>query len=408
MRERLRYWVWLSQCFSYGSGKLGRLVEAGADPEKLCLDGREYRKSFGFLDENDLNRLAHVSIERADLILEDCEKKKIWAVSIEDALHPPPLRHIYGPPVVLYGKGELTGLSETLRVTIVGTRECSDYAKSAAGNIAFQLARTGVTVVSGCAVGIDEYAHRGAVKAGGRSVGILACGADVNYPRDTETVRDHMLYRGGALITELPPGTHVNRNYFATRNRLLAGISEGVFVVQAPQRSGALITAELAVEQGKELFCLPPANIFDPNYLGVVPYLRDGAVPVYSAADILSEYEAQWADRINLEALHKPVRPAAQSAARVADEPAYQAKPAPAAAAGKAKASPPSAAELSLSDALREIYALLEDAPRPMDEIIRQSGKQPPEVLAALTELELLGLVTAYPGRLYGRADGAR
>ena len=383
MRERLRYWVWLSQCFSYGSGKLGRLVEAGADPEKLCLEGREYRKSFGFLDENDLNRLAHVSIERADLILEDCEKKKIWAVSIEDDLYPPPLRHIYGPPVVLYGKGELTGLSETLRVTIV-------------------------TVVSGCAVGIDEYAHRGAVKAGGRSVGILACGADVNYPRDTETVRDHMLYRGGALITELPPGTHVNRNYFATRNRLLAGISEGVFVVQAPQRSGALITAELAVEQGKELFCLPPANIFDPHYLGVVPYLRAGAVPVYSAADILSEYEAQWADRINLEALHKPVRPAAQSAARVADEPAYQAKPAPAAAAGKAKASPPPAAELSLSDALREIYALLEDAPRPMDEIIRQSGKQPPEVLAALTELELLGLVTAYPGRLYGRADGAR
>lgn len=410
MRERLRYWVWFSQCFPYGSDKISRFLEAGADPEKLCLEGREYRRSFGILTQKELDRLDHVSLERADLILDDCEKLGIWAVSMEDDLYPPPLRHVYGPPAVLYGKGDLSGLAETLRITIVGTRNCTDYAKSAAGNIAFQLARAGVTVVSGCAVGIDEYAHRGTIRAGGRGIGILACGADVNYPRDTEQVRDHLLYRGGALITELPPGTHVNRNYFSTRNRLLAGIAEGVFVVQAPQRSGALITAELAVEQGKELFCLPPANIFDPAYLGVVPYLRDGAVPVYHVSDILSEYAAQWEDRINLEALNRPVRLSAgqSSTAQVADEPAYQAgqdtppgetaPPPPAPFAGAAK---PDCAQLS--DALREIYALLEDAPRPMDEVIRQSGKRPQEVLSALTELELLGLARAYPGRLYGR-----
>lgn len=409
MNERLRYWVWLSQCFSYGSTKPAQLLEAGADPVQLYEQGREYRQSFDVLTTKELSRMEKISLERADFILSECEKHKIWVLTWEDELFPPSLRHIYGPPIVLYGKGNLSGIAETLRLTIVGTRSCSDYAKKVAGNIAYLLAKAGVTVVSGCAVGIDEYAHRGAIKAGGRSIGIMACGVDVNYPADTKQVREHLLYRDGVLLSELPPGANTSAKYFPTRNRLLAGIAEGVFVPQAPRRSGALITAELAIEQGKELFCLPPCDIFDSSYQGVVPYLRDGAVPVYGAEDILSEYAVRWADKINMDALRQPVRPQRKQspAALVADESTYaphRSETVTEAVMSKQPEPKESAEPIRLAGIQKELYVLLEELPRPMDEIIRQSGRKPQEVLAALTEMELLGLVRAYPGGQYGKA----
>ncbi|MGI5894781.1 MAG: DNA-processing protein DprA [Candidatus Merdivicinus sp.] len=406
MEERLRYWIWLSQCFSYGSPKPLELIEAGADPERLYQEGREYRESFGVLNTRDLSRMERISLERADVILDNCQKQNIWAISWENNLFPATLRHIYGPPVVLYGKGNLEGLGQMLRLTIVGTRDSSEYAMSVAGNLSFQLARTGVVIVSGCAVGIDEYAHRGAIRAGGRSVGILACGADVDYPAATRQVREHLLYQNGALLTELPPGTQVNRYYFPVRNRLMAGFSEGVFVVQAPQKSGALITAELAIEQGKELFCLPPCSIFAPEYLGVVPLLRDGAIPVYGVEDILSEYEVQWADQLHLEALKETVKPRRQPTLQVADQPQYtlDTKPPIKQLPEPSIEKIPKAEPIRLIGIQKDLYSMLEETPRPMDDLIRQSGKRPQEVLAALTELELLGLVRAYPGRQYGKA----
>lgn len=392
MTERTVRWVWLSQCFSYGSGKLGKLLQAGVDPELFYEGGDDYRRSFGILNQQDIARIRAVSLDRAYQILDNCRKKNIWAVSWEDPDYPGGFRNIFDPPAVLYGKGDLGGLSETLRITVVGTRNCDDYTRRAAGNLSFHLAGAGVTIVSGCAVGIDEFALRGAVKARSRSIGILACGADVNYPAPNELLKENMLECGGALITELPPGTTVNRSYFPVRNRLMAGIAEGVFVVHAPLRSGALITAEMAVEQGKELFCLPPANIFSASYCGVVPYLRDGAKPVYSAEDILDEYEARWGN-----VLHKRTEPAAKQSLRVpekvlavADASGYHTR----------KPSVP-----VLSEQQKKVYALIPAEPLPVDEIIRISGMPAHQVLSVLTELELAGAVRVFPGRMYGRTE---
>ncbi len=397
MTEKTARWVWLSQCFSYGAGKLGKLLNAGVDPDRFYEEGEEYRRSFGILDQRDFTRIRSVSIDRAYRILDRCRELNIWVVCWDDPTYPEGLRNIFGAPAVLYGKGELNGIWDTLRITVVGTRKSDDYAKRAAGNLSYQLSKAGVTIVSGCAVGIDEFAHRGAVKAQGRSVGILACGADVNYPAANQLLKEKMLEYGGALITELPPGTEVNRHYFPTRNRLLAGISEGIVVIQAPVRSGALITAELAIEQGKELFCLPPADIFHPAYMGVIPYLRDGAKPVYAASDILEEYEARWGDVLSEQPM-LPVRSlpptvsVPQKLPAVADTTGYTKE--------KSNAKLP-----ALSGKQREIYDLLTEEPLPVDVIIRASRDPAHQVLAVLTELELMGVVRVFPGRMYAKAD---
>ncbi len=408
MEDALRYWVWLSQCFPYGSDKPCELLEKGATPEELFQKGRDFRASLGVLQPRELKRMDAVSLDAADLILEKCREENLWILTLEDELYPESLRHIYGAPLVLYGKGRKEALSGSPCLTVVGTRKCSEYAKSAAANISCRLSKGGITIVSGCAVGIDEYAHRGAVKAGGCSIGVMGCGLDVDYPAPNRELKEYMLLRGGALISEFPPGTQPFRKNFPIRNRILAALSDGVFVVQAPERSGSLITAELAVEQGKTVFCLPPCNIFDPLYIGVVPYLRDGAKAVYSAEDILEEYEAQWGDKINRKAaMGKLVSRGEQAKTasdpliqlesrtdvipKVAEKPHYQ-------VSKETRPAEP------VPEELQEIYRLLTKEPRPMDGIIRESGKKPQEVLAALTELELMGLIRAYPGRRYGQA----
>lgn len=414
MNDTLRYWVWLSQCFPCGSDTPCKLLEKGASPEELFEKGRAFRESLGVLSTRELNRMDKVSMERVNLILEKCQEEAIWVISLEDDAYPESLRHIYGAPMILYGKGRKEALTDAPCLTVVGTRKCSDYAKSAAANISLRLSKAGITIVSGCAVGIDEYAHRGALKVGGCTIGVMGCGLDVDYPAANHELKEYILLRGGALISEYPPGTQAFPGNFPVRNRILAALSDGVFVVQAPERSGSLITAELAVEQGKTMYCLPPCNIFDPLYMGVIPYLRDGAKPVYSVEDILEEYEAQWGDKINRQAALEPIRrrtePAPESlpveeppalpttvsvqtlsVPMVAEEPHYE-------------NSRKETEEIPLSPTLQEIYRLLKRNPQPMDGIIRESGRKPQEVLSALTELELLGLARAYPGRQYGQA----
>jgi DNA processing protein len=163
--------------------------------------------------------------------------------------------------------------------------------------ICSDLARAGVVVVSGFAVGLDSAAHRGALLAGGRTVAVLGCGIDVDYPKDNASAKQYITKKG-LLLTEFLPGTEPYPKNFPTRNRILSGISLGTLVIQAPERSGSLITASLALEQGRNVFCVPPADIFDKRYAGVVKYLRDGAIPVFSYLDIINEYYHSYAHKL--------------------------------------------------------------------------------------------------------------
>ena len=409
MGENLVYWVWLSQCFSYGNGRLGKLLETLDDAKAFFQGGPELWRKSGLFSAQDLRRMEKTSLDRAAVILEECQKQDIRVISWLDEEYPRLLREIYAPPAVLYVKGSLAGLDQALTITAVGTREAIGYTRGVTGNLCYQLAQTGVVIISGCAQGIDEYAHRGTLKAGGRTIAVLGCGVDVNYPSANRELKEKILLSGGALISELPPGTNPDGRYFPTRNRLLAGLGMGVLVTHAPVRSGSLITADLALEQGKEIFCLPPYNIYDASCTGVVPLLKEGAKPVYSVYSILEEYYPLYADRINLELLppETVLRQQADSRQRqkVADPHTYR--------RGRESAGqeqPPAAVvepPARLSAYQRQIYDVLTEEPQPVDEIIGNAGMRADQALAALSELELMDMRQPIPdGGTAGCHDG--
>ncbi len=404
MGEELVYWVWLSQCFPYGSGKIGRFLELSQDVEGLCLGGDAARAEYPIFSDQDRKRMSKTSLDRARAILDLCRELDIRVLSWADEEYPQSLRELYAPPAVLYVRGSLKGLDRELVITAVGTREAIGYTRSVTGNLCFQLAQAGVTIVSGCAVGIDEYAHKGALRAGGRTIGVLGCGLDVNYPAQNKELKDAILRGGGALISELAPGTKPDGKYFPTRNRLLAGLGMGVLVTHAPERSGSLITADLAAEQGKEVFCVPPYNIYDSGCMGVVALLQDGAKPVYSVHSILEEYYPLYEDRIDLKALSgvliesRRAEVVREQRQRVADASVYRAGREP--GVPQPVVEPPSA----LSELQQKLYDALTDEPRPVDDIINDAGLRSYQALASMTELELMGLAEAHPGRRYSRA----
>ena len=224
---------------------------------------------------------------------------------MEDAEYPESLMHIYCPPPVLYVRGDLGCLRNRLCVSVVGTRKAYDYYLSAAGNICYQLARSGAAVISGCAVGTDSYAHLGCMRGGGPTVGVLACGIDVDYPKESHGLKEAVVATGGALITELEPGRKVPAGYFHARNRLIAGLADCVLLGQVPLRSGAMITANAAIDQGKDLFCIPPSSIYDARCMGAASYIRDGAKLAFSAYDIVMEYLNRYKDTLHPEVVER-------------------------------------------------------------------------------------------------------
>ncbi len=289
--EEIRYWIWLSQCFSYGSEKPNQILSIFDTNPKLFYDSLpDSLLNISFLSDNDLKRLSLKSLKKADYIIQECEKLKIQIICKNSYSFPNRLKVIYGCPLVLYTQGDLSGLENKISIAVVGTRNASEYGEYITGNICYELAIKGIGIISGCAVGIDRISHIGCLKANGYTVGVLGCGIDINYPSKNKILKQEILKSGGCLITELPPGTAVQGKIFPIRNRIIAGISSGVLVTEAPVRSGALITVEHGIEQGKDIFCIPPHNIYDSRFIGVVPYLNDGATAVYSSEDIIREY----------------------------------------------------------------------------------------------------------------------
>lgn len=295
--------VWLSQCFPYGSPLPGRLLAQYGSAKAVYEAEEQDLASCGILTEKEAKIVKRTSLERADRILNDCAHHKIRVLTQNDPDYPERLRNLFAPPTVLYVLGAFSGIDEEPVVTVIGTRSASEYSLAVARQLSADLAKAGCTIVSGCAVGIDAQAHRAAIEAGGKTIAVLACGLNVNYPAENGKLKRAILNSGGALISEYPPGVNVTRQTFPVRNRLMAALAVGVLIVQAPVRSGTLLTAEHALEQGKELYCVPPCDLFDPNYNGVIRYLRDGAVPVFAAEDIALPLYAVFSEKLDLSEL---------------------------------------------------------------------------------------------------------
>lgn len=216
----------------------------------------------------------------------------IWRVSIKDKEYPESLKAIPNPPAILYYRGSFITHGERL-FGIVGTRRPSDYGRQAALYMAGALADAGFAIVSGMAPGIDTWAHKACVEKGGRTIAVMGTGVDSAsiYPRDNLQLSQEIIARGGCLVSELPPGTHGSAITFPHRNRIISGLSEGVLVVEAKEKSGSLITANYARLQGKKLFALP-GQIFSANAAGPHQLIQQGAMLAQSPDDIFAALDA--------------------------------------------------------------------------------------------------------------------
>ena len=292
----LKYWLWLTTAPGLSNRTKLLLLEHFSSPEDVYYAQPDELCLVEGVTKQQAQALADKSLTRAETVLADCAKDGQFIVTMDDAAYPGRLRDMYDPPVVLYGKGSMPLFDEEAAVAVVGTRKCTPYGTGAASQLGYELARQGGLVVSGLAKGIDGAAHQGALRAGGFTAAVLGGGVDVVYPAENRRIYEDVAATG-VVLSEYPPGTEPMASHFPVRNRILSGLSLAAVVVEAPERSGALITASTALEQGREVFAVPgPINA--PNSKGCNALIRDGAGLVSEAWDILGFYEGRFPHKL--------------------------------------------------------------------------------------------------------------
>ena len=384
----LKYWVWLSELKGLRNQTRLALLRRFGDPESIFYaDADELLLTDG-VERSQLKLLENHDLAQADRILADCQRLDIRLLPLSDAAYPGRLKNIYDPPALLYCKGRLPLLDDLLCVAVVGTRDCTPYGVACAEKLGFGLASGGAAVVSGLAKGIDAAAIRGALRAGGVTVGVVGNGLDVYYPYESRYLYEDVA-SAGVLLSEYPPGTEPASGHFPVRNRIISGLSLAALVVEAPEKSGALITAATALEQGRDVFAVP-GPIDAPASVGCNRLIRDGAGLVSDASDILREYEGRFA--LNLkESREQPETLGYQ--ARMAPEP----KP-----VAPTLSLRHSDAELT-DDQIAVLKALSDTEPMQVDDLTELVEIPTRRVLSALTVLEIDQYVAQHPGKRYTR-----
>ncbi len=384
----LKYWVWLSELKGLRNQTRLALLRRFGDPESIFYaDADELLLTDG-VERSQLKLLENHDLAPADRILADCQRLDIRLLPLSDAAYPGRLKNIYDPPALLYCKGRLPLLDDLLCVAVVGTRDCTPYGVACAEKLGFGLASGGAAVVSGLAKGIDAAAIRGALRAGGVTVGVVGNGLDVYYPHESRYLYEDVA-SAGILLSEYPPGTEPASGHFPVRNRIISGLSLAALVVEAPEKSGALITAATALEQGRDVFAIP-GPIDAPASVGCNCLIRDGAGLVSDASDILREYEGRFV--LNLkESREQPETLGYQ--ARMAPEP----KP-----VAPMLSLRHSDAELT-DDQIAVLKALSDTEPMQVDDLTELVEIPTRRVLSALTVLEIDQYVAQHPGKRYTR-----
>lgn len=398
----VEYWVWLQTVFHPGSVKPERLLETFGGIGPVYTATRDDYTAAGGLTRREIDGLCDKSLAKAEKVMEDCLRINAAVVPMDNPAYPDRLRHIYAPPCVLYVNGTLDFPPDRLAIAMVGTRTVTAYGYEAATKLSMGLAAGGAVVVSGLAVGVDGAAHRGALKAGGKTVAVIGCGLDIPYPSEHIELK-RLIAAHGAVISEFPPGTRPDRSTFPIRNRIIAGLTQGTAVVEAGTKSGALITASLAAEMGRDIFAVP-GSIFSPMSEGPNRLIRDGAKPVCSSLDILEEYPGFTANIPALNETPPRAHAAADTVAAAKKEPAQKAFEKPRAAPPEPKPKPPHSRKAAgMSETQAKVYAALcgAEEPQHVDAVALSANLELKVVLAVLTSLEIQGLVKSLPGRRY-------
>ena len=323
-------------------------------------------------------------------------------VTLYDAAYPQCLKEIDTPPLVLYIRGELTP-EDSLSISIVGSRDAKDYGRKVSYRLSYQLAQRGLTVVSGLARGIDTSAHRGALEAGGRTVAVMGSGLSFTYPATNQDLAEKIM-ESGALISEFPMGVKPKPRNFPRRNRIISGLTLGTVVVEASNRSGALITARLAGEQGREVFAVP-GEIFSELSTGTHRLINNGAKLINTVDDLLNELPRYALNQIQSDE-QTSQGPGVET--ETSQEPPFErSEPKPVATQPSAEVQQPiqSAPPPDLTPDERTVFDAIESPSSHIDTIVRTTQLPIGQVSSVLLMLELKGIVKQLPGKQFTKSD---
>ncbi|MFA4966947.1 MAG: DNA-processing protein DprA [Candidatus Margulisiibacteriota bacterium] len=351
----LKHWIAANMVEGIGPARLKKLMDEHGSIEKVCA-------------------AIDAPVLKAEEEIRSAETKNIRIFSVEDNGYPFLLKQIHDPPPVIYVKGDLLEKDKNA-IAIVGTRIASRYGLNTAKQFAFELASLGITVISGMALGIDAAAHEGALDAGGRTIAVLGCGVDRIYPPENSELYSKIIEKGGAIVSEYPIGFPHDKWTFPQRNRIISGLSLGVIIIEGGYKSGAMITAKVALEQGREVFAVPQ-NI--DSELGRGPHwlIKQGAKLVESVDDVLDELKFQIP---NLKTCPERIE-------------GSQTNP---------KSQLQKTRPENLSTEEEKIYNVLSATPKHFDQITISCGLSVQQVASLLTMLEIKKIVHQLPGKLF-------
>jgi DNA processing protein len=372
----MRDWIALNMTPGIGPRVMSRLLERFGSAENIFLARASELETFRLRPETIQSILKREFHEKAEEELQTVRAIGGDVLILDDGCYPELLREIPNPPIVLYVKGNWRECFEMPCIAVIGSRRCSTYGENVCLMLSRQLAEKSICIVSGLARGIDTAAHRGAIEAGGKTIAVLGTGIDDVYPKENSKLLDKILETGGAIVSQFPLKTPPLSDNFPYRNRIISGLSLGVLIVEASERSGSLITARYAIEQGRDVFAVP-GNITSRNSFGTNYLIKSGAKLVQQWQDIVAELPSEISNRI--------------LSPKTSERETYEIK--------QEELLP-----ADLTDKEKQLFRMLPiDESVHFDVLVEVSGFSITDLSTALLGLEIRGLVRSLPGNCYIR-----
>lgn len=404
--SNLKHWIWLTLRKGLAGQNAKRVLDHFGAPELVHAADEEAYRMIGGLPDAVIRSLMNKSLDQADVVLGDCERYGVQLLTLQDSSYPERLRAIAQPPMVLYWKGRQFAFDNEVAIGMVGARQATPYGVQAAAKLSADLTRKGALVITGMAQGIDASAVRGALKAGGPVVSVLAGGIDRVYPLYHKDLYEDVM-AVGALISEYPPGTDHIGSHFPIRNRIISGLSVGVIAVESARASGTLLTINHALDQDREVFAVP-GPIDAPQSEGTNRLIQAGCAKlIMEADDVLCEFVDKFPGKLRLgRSASLPPEAEKQRLIGAAVVPGQR-------GTGRAKEKPPEEDTVylrwadckdKLTDDQREVLLALDGGVVQADDLVERTQIPARRVLSALTVLQIQGYVAEESGKRFRAA----
>lgn len=398
MSDNVKYWIWLQKALGPGANIAAVIDEFGSAKALYEANLIEWRMSLS-LSERQIEKLLNTKIETADKIIDVCAENGWSIIDYDDGRYPKRLKQIINPPAVLYVDGKMPDVDSLITIGIVGTRLASEYAVKVTHIMSRGIAEAGALVVSGGALGVDTYAHRGALSAGGKTIAVLGCGLGTNYLAKNKGLRD-MIRKNGALVTEFAPFKPASRTTFPIRNRIISGLSLGVFVVEAGEKSGSLITAGYALEQNRDVYAVA-ASVLSTSFAGTNRLIEDGARVITKPVQLIESYLPYYstADASKIRSIEELASSNHIKSANVEEkEDKYSFDNLE---QGRQSRLEREQKALSLTGDMKEVFSCIDDEFTHIDTIIEKTGLSSSQVTSVIVQLEMLGIIESASGKRY-------